>query len=59
MDGDEKAIVRVGLLGIKKVRTMVYEDGAWLQEPTDEFAENFGKPLADWGLLAKEPPPWR
>jgi hypothetical protein len=29
------------------------EDGAWLQEPTDEFAENFGKPLA------KEPSPWR
>jgi hypothetical protein len=49
MDGDTKAIVRIGLLDIaKQSRTMVYEDGAWLQEPTDELAANFGKPVSEW-----------
>ncbi len=48
-DEGTKAIVRVGLLDIAKAsRTMVYEDGEWLQEPSDELAENFGKPVAEW-----------
>ncbi|MGB0878890.1 MAG: hypothetical protein ACPGXI_17785 [Mycobacterium sp.] len=49
MEGTSKAIVRVGWLDIAKVsRTMVYEDGQWLQEPTDKLTENFGKPAAEW-----------
>lgn len=48
MDGDDKAIVRIGLLGVEISRTMVYEDGQWLQEPTDELAANFGKPIGQW-----------
>lgn len=48
MDSEDKAVVRIGLLGIKKSRTMVYEDGVWLQEPTEQLVANFGKPVADW-----------
>lgn len=48
MDGDDTAIVRIGLLGVELSRTMVYEDGQWLQEPTDELAANFGKPVEQW-----------
>ncbi len=48
MEGDDTAIVRVSLLGVKLTRTMVYEDGQWLQKPTDELTKNFGKPLAEW-----------
>ena len=49
MEGDSKAIVRIGLLDIaKKSRTMVYEDGVWLQELTDELAANFEKPVEQW-----------
>lgn len=49
MNGDTEAIVRIGLLDIaKQSRTMVYEGGAWLREPTDELAANFGKPVPEW-----------
>jgi len=48
MDGDSKAIVRLGVLGVVQSRTMVYEDGQWLQEPTEKLVANFGKPVAQW-----------
>ncbi|WP_237569638.1 hypothetical protein [Mycolicibacterium lacusdiani] len=49
MEGDSKAIVRVGVLGlVKKSRTMVYEDGQWLQEPTNELTDYFGLPVDEW-----------
>lgn len=48
MARDTIAIVRVVLFGMKKSHTIVYEDGAWLQEPADELAANFGRPVEQW-----------
>jgi hypothetical protein len=49
MEGDSTAIVRLtvgdGLL--QQARTMHYIDGAWYQEPSDQFAENLGLPISD------------
>lgn len=42
MGGDDKAIVRLELQGHQVTRTMVYEDGQWVQEPLDNWYE---KPL--------------
>lgn len=42
MDGDDKAIVRLELQGDQVTRTMVYEDGRWVQEPLDNW---YKKPL--------------
>ncbi len=47
MEGDSTAIVRlsVGDGLVQQARTMHYIDGAWYQEPSDQFAEHLGKPL--------------
>ncbi|YAL83225.1 hypothetical protein ACMYYO_00010 [Dermacoccaceae bacterium W4C1] len=47
MEGDSTAIVRLEVAGYKQARTMVYEDGAWYQQATKEFAAELGKPVND------------
>lgn len=44
MEGDE-AIVRLAIGDFKQSRTMVYEDGQWLQAPSPDFKEDLGKPV--------------
>ena len=39
MEGDDKAVVRLELRGDQVSRTMVYEDGQWVQEPLDNWYE--------------------
>ncbi len=43
MDGPDRAIIRFELLGVTKAYTMVYEGGAWYQEPTQFLASNLGR----------------
>jgi hypothetical protein len=49
--GDE-AIVLMKIQGIEKSRTMVYEDGSWTMQATDDFASRLGEPLSE--LIAEE-----
>ena len=37
MSGEDKAIVRLELLGVKESRTMLYIDGRWLQDVSPGF----------------------
>ena len=43
MDGDNRAIVREEVMGFKNSMTMVYEDGSWVQAPSDFWIQNAGK----------------
>ena len=43
MDGNDRAIVRLELLGGTRAYTWAYEDGAWYQMPDDFLSSNFGK----------------
>lgn len=43
MSGDDKAIIRMEVAGFKQSRTMVYEDGAWHQQPSDDRQAHFAK----------------
>ena len=43
MDGADRAIVRLEVLGVTKSFTWLYEDGAWYQEPTEFLTSNYGK----------------
>lgn len=45
MEGNEKAFARLEFLGVQQSYTMVYEKGAWRQEPTPQTAKSLGKPL--------------
>ncbi len=42
--GDE-AIVLMTVRGVEKSRTMVYEDGTWNMQATDDFASHLGEPV--------------
>ena len=42
--GDE-AIVLMTIRGVEKSRTMVYEDGIWNMQATDDFASHLGEPV--------------
>jgi hypothetical protein len=42
---DGQAIVRMVTHGVERSRFMVYEDGAWNMEATDDFASHLGEPL--------------
>jgi hypothetical protein len=45
MDGNDKALVRWEIRGHQQSNAMLYEDGKWVDAPTDFWAENFGKPV--------------
>jgi len=47
-----EAIVVMKIQGVEKSRTMVYEDGSWNMQATDDFASRLGKPLPQ--LIAEE-----
>lgn len=56
MDGNDKAIVRLELPGHQVTRTMVYEDGQWVQEPVDTFYEQpLSQLIEKCGSDANEP----
>jgi hypothetical protein len=45
LEPDGQAIVRIVSHGVERSRFMVYEDGAWNMEATDDFASHLGEPL--------------
>lgn len=47
-----EAIVLMKIQGVEKSRTMVYEDGSWNMQATDDFAARLGQPLPQ--LIAEE-----
>jgi hypothetical protein len=47
-----EAIVVMKIQGVEKSRTMVYEDGSWNMQATDDFASRLGQPLPQ--LIAEE-----
>ena len=47
-----EAIVVMKIQGVEKSRTMVYEDGTWNMQATDDFASRLGEPLPQ--LIAEE-----
>lgn len=49
LSGDDQAVIRLALGGMKDSRTMLYEDGLWRLEPTAEFAKQI-----DQGMSADE-----
>lgn len=52
LDAGDEAIVLMKIQGIEKSRTMVYEDGNWNMQATDDFASRLGEPLPR--LIAEE-----
>ncbi|MBJ7339948.1 hypothetical protein [Mycolicibacterium sp.] len=49
--GDE-AIVLMKIRGIERSRIMVYENGVWNMQATDDFASHLGEPVQE--IIAKE-----
>jgi hypothetical protein len=47
-----EAIVVMKIQGVEKSRTMVYENGSWNMQATDDFASRLGQPLPQ--LIAEE-----
>ncbi|CDO26826.1 hypothetical protein BN978_07387 [Mycolicibacterium mageritense DSM 44476 = CIP 104973] len=45
LDGADKAITRLEVMGFKIPAELEYQDGQWLLLPTPEFAEDLGKPV--------------
>jgi hypothetical protein len=45
LDPDGQAIVRMVTHGVERSRFMVYEDGVWNMQATDDFASRLGEPL--------------
>jgi hypothetical protein len=56
MEGTDKAIVRIEAFGVKDSRTMVYEDGQWVQAPTEKMAQKLGKPVDQWACPGSSAP---
>lgn len=52
MDTGDRAIVLVKVHDIERSRTMVYEDGQWNMQATEDFAEHLGQPVAQ--IVAEE-----
>lgn len=50
-----EAIVLMKIQGVEKSRTMVYEDGSWNMQATDDFAARLGQPLPS--SSPRRPPP--
>ncbi|OBG21762.1 hypothetical protein A5765_21690 [Mycolicibacterium celeriflavum] len=47
LDGPDKAIARLEVMGFKIAANLVYEDGQWLLQPEPEFAADLGKPVQE------------
>jgi hypothetical protein len=52
MDSDDTAVIRVEREGYASTRTMVYEDGGWVQAPPDTLTPLLGKPIDQ--MIAQE-----
>lgn len=49
---DGQAIVLMKVKGVERTRIMVYEDGAWNMQATDDFAAHLGEPVDQ--IIAEE-----
>jgi hypothetical protein len=49
---NDQAIVLMKIGGVERSRIMVYEHGVWDMQPTDDFAEHLGEPVAQ--IIAEE-----
>jgi hypothetical protein len=45
LDGPDKAITRLEVMGFQIPANLDYVDGEWLLQPTEEFAADLGKPV--------------
>jgi hypothetical protein len=52
LEPDGQAIVRMVSHGVERSRFMVYEDGAWNMQATDDFAAHLGQPVQQ--IIAEE-----
>lgn len=52
LDPGDVAIVLIKVRGVERSRAMVYEDGRWNMQATDDFAAHLGEPLGQ--LIAEE-----
>jgi hypothetical protein len=49
---DDEAVVLMTVHGVERSRIMVYEDGRWNMQATDDFAEHLGEPVQQ--IIAEE-----
>jgi hypothetical protein len=52
LEPDGQAIVRMVTHGVERSRFMVYEDGTWNMQATDDFASHLGEPVEQ--IIAEE-----
>jgi hypothetical protein len=52
MDAGDQALVLMKVNGVERSRVMVYEDGLWNMQATDDFAEHLGEPVQQ--IIAEE-----
>ena len=52
LEGDDEAIVSMVVAGQERSRIMLYEDGDWFMEPTDDFESHLGEPVEQ--IVAEE-----
>lgn len=52
LDSGDQAIVLMKVGGVQRSRTMIYEDGEWNMQATDDFAGHLGQPVAR--IIAEE-----
>jgi hypothetical protein len=52
LDANDEAIVLTTVNGVERSRHMIYEDGRWNMQATDDFAEHLGEPVRQ--IIAEE-----
>jgi hypothetical protein len=52
LDSDSTAVVRMKSHGVDRSRIMIYQDGMWNMQPTDDFASHLGEPVEQ--IIAEE-----
>jgi hypothetical protein len=52
LDVGDEAIVLMKVNGVERSRTMVYDDGHWYMQATEDFAKHLGEPLEQ--IIAEE-----
>jgi hypothetical protein len=52
LDSGDEAIVLMKVHGIERSRTMVYQDGHWNMQATEDFAKHLGEPVQQ--IIAEE-----
>jgi hypothetical protein len=52
LQANDEAVVLMKVHGVERSRIMVYEDGRWNMQATDDFAEHLGQPVQQ--IIAEE-----